>query len=120
MLSSDQLTAMQDYAALVLDETAVLARPTVTPGLFGEASESYTTLNAALPVLLGSLTGEDLRRYPDLIGQQAEWRVQVPNRTDVARNDRLTLASGDVLRVQKVLTPQSYTPTITVYASEVR
>lgn len=120
MLDSRQLAGMQRYAFLTMDQTAKQERPTVTPGIFGEAGEAYTTLNAALPVLLGSVTSEDLRRYTDLIAAKAEWRVQVPTGTDIKNNDRLTLASGDVLRVQRVLAPQSYTPTVTVYASEVR
>jgi hypothetical protein len=120
MLSTDQLSAMQAYALQVMDQTASLARPTITAGTYGQALEATTVLNAALPCLLGSLTGEDIRRYPDLLGAKVEWRLQVPNGTDIQRNDLLTLASGDVLRVQRVLAPQSYTPTITVYASEVR
>lgn len=120
MLPANELLILQAVVNGAMDQTVKIDRPAITAGTYGEAVETYSTLAAACPCLIGTATAAQMQRFGLLLGEQVAWHLLLPQNTNIQRNDRLTLQSGDVARVQGVMQPQSYSVNAEVIATEVR
>lgn len=120
-IPASELAAVAADFATAMDQTVKIERPTNSKGVWGETLESWTTISAATACILDEPSGTMLERFIEFIADKITWRVLLPAGTNIARNDRLTLAStGEKLRVEAVDSPKSYEVLVSVLATEVR
>jgi hypothetical protein len=118
MISAAEQAQMQADASTSLDQSFVIQRLTRVPDGTGHYSETWATV-ATAPGNLAQPTAGQMQNYGYKIGSLATWQVRLPVSTNVQENDQL-VTNGQTLRVQVVLTPQSYQTCLLLLASEVK
>lgn len=119
-LSSAELSAMQSAASsTTFDQTFAVKRLTRTPDGTGHYAESWSTVVASVSGNLSQPTAGQMQNYGFKIGSLAAWQVRLPVGTNVQENDELVVG-GQTLRVEVVMTPNSYQTTLHLLASEVK
>ena len=120
-----ELASIQaDMAAAICDKTATIARASRTTNAQGGATATFApvTQPSGLTTVAAGMaqpTASQLANYDFLVGSKSAWQLHFPVGTNVLEEDRVTI-EGEVLTVNKVLTPRSYAALLTVLASEVK
>ncbi len=105
VLSPIDLAKMDAVVLASLDTTCTIARPTNSTGVWRDNSEAFTTIATNVPCYVAEPSVQQLNAVggSQIIGTEQLWEVRFRLGTNVLPNDRLTLASGAVMRVQAVL-----------------
>ena len=120
-----ELTAIQaEMAAAICDKTATIARASRSTNAQGGATATFTAVVQASGLTtvaagMAQPTASQLQNYDFLVASKSAWQVHFPIGTNVLEEDHVTI-DGEVLTVNKVLTPRSYAALLTVLASEIK
>lgn len=118
MISASELAQLQSDANSSFDQSFTIQRLLRTPDGTGHYSETWSTI-ATISGNLAQPTAGQMQNYGYRIGNLATWQVRVPVGTNVQENDQIVVG-GQTLRVQVVLSPQSYATALRLLASEVK
>lgn len=110
---------MQSDVNTSLDQTLTIKRVLRTPDSTGHYSETLSTV-ATVSGNLAQPTAGQMENYGFRIGNLPTWQVRLPVGSNVQENDRIITSDGQTLVVQVVLTPQSYSTSTRLLASEVK
>lgn len=108
---------MQADANTSLDQTITIQRLLRTPDGTGHYAEVYSTIGTTTGNLAQPTAGQ-MQNYGYKIGSLATWQVRLPVGTNVEEDDQL-VTDSQTLRVQVLLSPQSYQTSLRLLASEV-
>jgi hypothetical protein len=127
VLSPTDLAKVQAVVNASMTDPLIIDRPTNTSGAWGNNTESFTNIaggSSGNPAVLGMLMEPSVTMMTSSglsASELAQWEIRVPNGTNLQENDRVTLSTGLVLRVQGGHTPMtSYRPIDIYVASAVR
>lgn len=117
MISSAQLTAIQNAVTATFDKSCQVQRNTPTSSAWGTQTDSWATV-ATVNVSLAKPSAAIVSQYAEKLGSLASWLVRFPAGQDVRVQDQLIVAS-QTLKVQVLLSPRSYPFSLLVLAAEV-
>jgi hypothetical protein len=118
LLNAAQLTYVQAIATSALDQTCIIKHIIKTKDAFGTEAESYSAGTSSACGFRQPSAGQ-LQMYAARLGSLATFHVAFPSGTDVQLLDHLVIGT-DTLVVQVLLTPQSYSVTSNVLATEMK
>jgi hypothetical protein len=107
-LTAGELTWMRDIADDHMPDTATILRGTATQNAIGEATTAWGTVDASVDCRLdppGRQT--DIRDVGGQIQTVAQWRVSMPQGTDLQAGDHV-VSGGDTYEVIQSWADQSW------------